>query len=810
MKRRNFIREASLGSLALTGIHNTLVGTTNLADNTTSADSDSVSDSGSKSLFKNLQGFQPLKVEKTESEITVKGGTFNYTICKVTGLMTSARILGDEWLTGHMPDLWASTANDPRTMQYYARYTPSIKAGIREYSPYRVVISSAGSFATINNTPLPLDFNLLYTFDIDGTVKVDVEVSAEKDIIIRWLTLVEGSISQVCQFVSYEYDLGNGPRTCSPSNYDVSEEINIGGKYIPWFHFGNDKGGLELIFPHSDKRHASYTDSSPFPGGDPFGRAYDLFVLKNENKRLTCTSFAVRNHREVIGPNASFKDSFYISAMPGRKVRPETNSMQVQWTGPHQYRNNWKHPGENDIQKWAAGGVNYIVGGANWYSGDYSNCSMPEKTMQFLDTCHKYGLKVIPYITFTDQEYPTPGFNTTGPKWRIEPVVEFNYRSQLMCYGAEEWQEHWRNEISRIFDQFPFDGLYIDFWAGKMNCFNAQHGCVGPYGRFTVEGLRMMARTAREIVDTKTDNGLILSNTNILPLAMINNWMDARLYGEWHNLEETDPLSLRIYYNSHRYGTGNVLLVSKVPEITEKTLALSALFQGNPVISHARTPEGRKLLERNALLLNAFGANKSVALNQFEMGELNLSADLADRTGTSIYYNPENENLLICLSTFKQPASTVRLGSVLNAVLQKASTLLDLQNYNSKHPSFYYYVFEDKNLIGAKALTMNELDMHKLEIPSENYRNIWIKPSKHQPTVLYALSNGDKVEENFNPENNELLVTIYSKARNAAETVVLGPNPKAVTAADKKVPFNTNDGWWTGDFPCNKQVVVKY
>ena len=197
-----------------------------------------------------------------------------------------------------------------------------------------------------------------------------------------------------------------------------------------------------------------------------------------------------------------------------------------------------------------------------------------------------------------------------------------------------------------------------------------------------------MARTAREIVDTKTENGLILSNTNILPLAMINNWMDARLYGEWHNLEETDPLSLRMYYNSHRYGTGNVLLVSKVPEITEKTLALSGLFQGNPVISHARTPEGRKLLERNALLLNAFGANKSVALNQFEMGELELSTDKSSLIGTSIYYNSENENMLICLSTFKQPGTTVQLGSALNAVLGKASSILEIKNYDSKQSSF--------------------------------------------------------------------------------------------------------------------------
>jgi hypothetical protein len=800
MKRRNFIRDAAIGSIALTGVTGTFASTAGCTR-------EKRRKTGAHS-FTHLSGFKELTLEDNHNEIIIKGGTFEYTISKSNGLLSSARVLGDEWLAGPMPDLWASGDNDPRNMPYFARFTPEAELEIRESSPHVIVISTGGLFALINGTTLPLNYSLLYTFDVDGTVRVDVRSSARENIVVRWLTLMEGRISGTCRFVSHEFDVSNGPRTCTPANFDIDQEINVGGKFIPWFHFGNDKSGLELVFPNSDRRFGSYTDSSPFTGGDPLGRAWDMFTLKKDDRGLLCTSFGIRNHREVIGPDHSFEDTFFISAMPGRTVRPDANSVQIQWTGPHQYRSNWRHPGEEDIRRWAAGGVNTVVGGANWYSGDYGNCSMPEETRQFLDQCHHYGLKVIPYVTFTDQEYPTPGFDETGPRWRIEPVTEFSYRSQLMCYGAEEWQDHWHNEINSIFDQFPFDGLYIDFWAGKMNCYNTRHGCTGQHGRFTAEGLRRMARIAREIVDTRTEHGFILSNTNILPLAMINNWMDARLYGEWGNLENTDPLSLRIYYNAHRYGTGNVLFMNRTP-ISERSLALSGLFQGYPVISHARTPEHRSLLERNALFLDAFGANQSVALNKFEIGDVLPQREGAGTPGVSAYIRPDNGACLICLSTFAQPACVVDLGPALKSIISKIDDQLNSQYPFDANSPCYFYVFEEKKLIGERPLTLSELNGFRFNLPAESYRNIWIKPFEKEPSLLYSLSN-DAQPSDFATDGDDLVLTIPSKARTSAESVILGPAPKSVRSVDGAVNFTAYRGWWEGELPCNTGVRITY
>lgn len=805
MKRRNFIKNVSFGSFALANSKEIF-----------GSNTDKISEKANENLeiiFKNLASFQPLSVKESQTQIEIEGNTFIYKLSKMNGLINSICVLGDEWITGYIPDLWVSSANDPLLMQYFAKFTPFVNVNIVESLSYRVIISTFGEFATSDKSTLPLKWNLLYTFDIDGTVKVDVEISAKKNVVLRWLTLMEGRISdKFCDFASHEYDLGRESKTCSPTNYDIinNHQINCGGRYIPWFHFGNDKSGIELIFPNSDKRFASYTDTSPFPGGDPLGKAYDLFALRKENHCLTLTSFGIRNLREVIGPRYSFKDYFYISVLPSHEVPSKTNSIQIQWIGPHQYVNNWKHPSEKDIKEWAANGINTIVGGANWFSGDYSHCSMPEETKQFLDICHYYGLRVVPYVTFTDQEYRVPHFDETGPKWRIEPVVEFNYRSQLMCYGSEEWIEHWKNEIKNIFDQFPFDGLYIDFWAGKLNCYNTKHGCIGPYGRFTVEGLRKMVRIAREVVDTKTENGLILSNTNILPLAMINNWIDARLYGEWHNLVDTDPLSLRIYYNSHRYGTGNVLLVSKVPKITEQTLSLAGLFQGNPVISNARTLQERSLLERNALLLQAFGVNQSNALNKFEIGEIKFSLNEKNAPQVSLYYHPHNNEILIFFSSFRQTNLNFRLGYAMENILEKVSNYFKIENFFPREMFYYFYIFEDKELIGGKSLTFDDLASYTLELPAESYRNVWIKPDLNRPTLLYSLNNGNKPLEEFNSKINELVVTVFSQSRSSAETVILGENPKMVKVQNKKVHYTPHKGWWEADLPCNSPVKIAY
>jgi hypothetical protein len=125
--------------------------------------------------------------------------------------------------------------------------------------------------------------------------------------------------------------------------------------------------------------------------------------------------------------------------------------------------------------------------------------------------------------------------------------------------------------------------------------------------------------------------------------------------------------------------------------------------------------------------------------------------------------------------------------------------------------AFYYlYTFENKDLIGGKPVTFEEINDYTLDLPAESLRSIWIKPAAEGPVVLYALSNGDQITAVFNSGENELVTTIPSKSRSYAETVVLGPVPKTVRVTDGEVSFSANKGWWESELPCNTSVRVTY
>ena len=60
--------------------------------------------------------FEPLALGEAGDTITVSGTTFRFGFSKRNGLITSVRILGQEWLAGGgpLPDLWVSPEVDPR------------------------------------------------------------------------------------------------------------------------------------------------------------------------------------------------------------------------------------------------------------------------------------------------------------------------------------------------------------------------------------------------------------------------------------------------------------------------------------------------------------------------------------------------------------------------------------------------------------------------------------------------------------------------------------------------------------------------
>ena len=182
---------------------------------------------------------------------------------------------------------------------------------------------------------------------------------------------------------------------------------------------------------------------------------------------------------------------------------------------------------------WAQIGANLIVGGADYWSGDYAHPLQPEKTRHFLETAHRYCIKVIPYVTFSDFNFAAPEYQEHSAEWRCSQSTEFANETTLMCFNSKGWGEHLEQQFERLLANFPFDGLYIDHWINTRFCWNARHGCGGYLGSFATEGYHELVKRARRVVARHSDGkGIILLNANMLLFSGVVPWVDIRLNGE--------------------------------------------------------------------------------------------------------------------------------------------------------------------------------------------------------------------------------------------------------------------------------------
>ena len=162
---------------------------------------------------------------------------------------------------------------------------------------------------------------------------------------------------------------------------------------------------------------------------------------------------------------------------PAKEPRSDLNSIRAVWPGPHQivmtrWRGTpgpWEPPSDEQVKLWAQMGVNLIIGGANYWSGDYARPLAAEKTRHFLETAHHYGIKVIPYVTFADFNFTAPGYQEHAAEWMASQGIEYANETTLMCYNAQGWREYprkamgrfarpvrFRRALHRPVDQYPF------------------------------------------------------------------------------------------------------------------------------------------------------------------------------------------------------------------------------------------------------------------------------------------------------------------------------------------------------------------
>jgi len=549
--------------------------------------------------------FDPLQVSQTASAITVSGGTFRFTIDRASGQITSVKALADEFLAqgsgfpnpyvGLMPAdepgarredgkdrprygyeksvemrplLWSGDLTDAYRLD--AAKGTKIRTQLVRADAESVLVQSSGRYGDS-----PLSWTIDYLFDVDGFTKITVGLTTSKPLLLRWHCFNHAFLAKdAIQYLTKVSDPDRPPIEVRPE-----PTVSLGGlepdkpvlesHWNAFFHLANRVTGIEFSKQDFGDRYGGYRDSSVrlengtvvdtgevqtkdgrrLKGWDSRGRGNIFTQIYMRDRGLEVEEFDIRNATYPLNPGEVRQRVFWMQPSPAKRPRNDLNSLRVVWPGPHQIvmtrwrgtQTPWEPPSDEQVKLWAQMGVNLIIGGANYWSGDYARPLEPAKTRRFIETAHRYGIKVIPYVTFADFNFTAPGYQAHAADWMASKSIEYANETTLMCYNAQGWREHLEKQWDQLLANFDFDGLYIDHWINIRFCTNSRHGCGGYTGSFATEGYHDFAKRARRVVARHTQGqGIMLLNANMLLFSGVVPWFDIRLNGE-----NDDPLKMR-------------------------------------------------------------------------------------------------------------------------------------------------------------------------------------------------------------------------------------------------------------------------
>jgi hypothetical protein len=549
--------------------------------------------------------FQPLKTAETPKTIVVTGGTFQYVIDRSTGQIISAKALNTEFVApgtsfpnpyvGLMPEddlgarreggkdrprfgyekavemrplLWSGDLTD--ACRFDAARGSAIQTDLLSSGPETVTVRATGRYRDT-----PLSWRIDYWFDVDGFTKVTVDLTTSKAVQLRWNCFNHAFLARdSVQYLTKVSDPTAAPIEVLPEATVSITQTEPGqpvfeSHWNAFFHVGNRATGIEFSKQDFGDRWGGYRDSSVvlengkvvdtgavemkdgrvLSGWDSRGKGNIFTQLYMREHTLELEEFDIRNTTYPFNPGDVRRRVFWVQVTPAKRPRDDLNSIRAVWPGPHQIvmtrwrgtQKAWEPPSDEQVKVWAQMGVNLIVGGANYWSGDYSRPLQPEKTRHFIETAHHYGISVIPYVTFADFNFTAPGYQQHATEWMASAGIEYANETTLMCYNAQGWREFLEKQWDQLLAEFDFDGLYIDHWINIRFCNNSRHGCGGYLGSFSTEGYHDFARRARRVVARHTGGkGVMLLNANMLLFSGVVPWFDIRLNGE-----NDDPLKMR-------------------------------------------------------------------------------------------------------------------------------------------------------------------------------------------------------------------------------------------------------------------------
>ncbi len=679
------------------------------------------------------------------------------------------------------PVLWSGGLTD--AYRFDASESADIKTVLVRSGPEFVEVNANGVYAEADGgQATPLYWKINYLFDVDGFTKITVELRTKRKVKLRWHCFNHVYLSKDTNPLLTRW---SEPRSVP---FDVRPEATVAirdaqpdeavltSHWCPFIHLGNRLTGIEFSKEDFSDRWSGYRDSSVrledgrgidtgavvtkdsevLGSHDSRGRRGIFTQVYMRENGLEYEEFDIRNTTLPFGPEDIRRHQFWLQLTPAKNPRNDLNSLRIAWPGPHQINmvrwrgisEPWSPPSDEQVKTWAQEGINLIVGGANYLSGEFSRPTDEKKVRHFIAQAHSYGIKVIPYVTFSDYSFAAPGYQENAANWANSKAIEFANCTTLMCFGAEGWREHWEKDVDLLLKRFDFDGLFIDHWFHTRICTNSKHGCGGYVARFVTDGYHDFAKRARKVVARHTaGKGIMMLNANMLLFSGVIPWFDIRLNGD-----NTDPRSIPdesviTFWNGKGQGVKSVAMWRDQRESLDMINFCTAFMFPfhrwyNLDSIEKEPPRSQAEIDLTQFLWGTwrfFGLNHSEKFSNFD------SRDIIDMTSPGSLVNAfSNDGRVLVVMNFLKTKENQPIEKHRDEFLKIISPAsLGLK------PNIKYRIVDLSNnrYLDDKKYTIDDLKRVAVKLTFGKALIILIEPEKDAPRVVYFRGVDDMVTE---------------------------------------------------------------
>jgi hypothetical protein len=243
--------------------------------------------------------------------------------------------------------------------------------------------------------------------------------------------------------------------------------------------------------------------------------------------------------------SGEYKFTFYIG-LP--KIAEKQRKFMHMAFGNHPW------PSDEDIRRWAYSGVNvvrvhndYHPSGDFWHDGSwppYDEKGMAE-LKRVINTCHKYGIKIVPYFSLFELNPKSEVFAEGYIPWRrtvddwgaLLETYPPHYYGFVMCLSSG-WKDFLKGYVKKVIKELGFDGVYYDH-ADYWYCNNKLHS-KGDHS--TIDDLIDFLEYTRKLIGK--DGILLIHASGWYPSIIVENYADGHIMFEDNvHWKEIPPLN---------------------------------------------------------------------------------------------------------------------------------------------------------------------------------------------------------------------------------------------------------------------------